>query len=157
EDVHWADEMSLRLLAFVGRRVEAWPVLLIATARAEELADAAMARRTLEDLAVAAGATPVGLLPLSRSDTLLLLRALARAGENSPAMAHVEDQVWAMSEGNPFVAVEAIHALDRDRLADGLPDRPGALALPARVRDLVARRLERLGAGSQQVAAVAAV
>jgi predicted ATPase len=34
---------------------------------------------------------------------------------------------------------------------------PGALALPARVRDLVVRRLDRLSARSQQVAAVAAV
>src|SRR5262249_47002130 len=48
EDLHWADEMSLRLLAFVSRRIQAWTALLIVTAREDELADAAMARRTLE-------------------------------------------------------------------------------------------------------------
>src|SRR6185503_2879806 len=94
---------------------------------------------------------------LSRSDTALLVRALARVGENAPAAAHVEELVWAMSAGNPFVAVEAIRALDRDRLPDGAPDQPRALALPARVRLLVGRRLDRLSARSQQVAAVAAI
>ena len=28
EDMHWADEMSLRVLAFVSRRLPAWPALL---------------------------------------------------------------------------------------------------------------------------------
>ena len=35
EDLHWADEMSVRLLAFIGRRLHAWPLLLTVTARAE--------------------------------------------------------------------------------------------------------------------------
>ena len=48
EDVHWADEMSLRLLAFVSRRIPAWTALLIVTAREEELTDGSMARRTVE-------------------------------------------------------------------------------------------------------------
>ena len=33
EDLHWADDMSLRLLAFLSRRGAAWPVLLVATIR----------------------------------------------------------------------------------------------------------------------------
>src|SRR5262249_2462088 len=37
EDVHWADPMSLRLLAFLGRRAKALPVLIVVTAREEEL------------------------------------------------------------------------------------------------------------------------
>jgi hypothetical protein len=36
EDLHWADEMTLRLLAFVVRRVRLWRALLIATARDDE-------------------------------------------------------------------------------------------------------------------------
>jgi DNA-binding SARP family transcriptional activator/predicted ATPase len=154
EDVHWADEMSLRLLAFVSRRLGAWPALLVATARAEELADASMARRTLEDLARASDTVPVVLGPLSRPDTGLLVSTVARA---APRDARLEEQVWAMSEGNPFVVVEAIRALERDRARNGAPDPPGAPALPARVRDLVARRLDRLGVRSQQLTAVAAV
>jgi hypothetical protein len=42
--------MTLRLLAFVSRRVAEWPVLLIATARSEQLIDAPLLRRALVEL-----------------------------------------------------------------------------------------------------------
>ena len=157
EDVHWADEMSLRLLAFVSRRIPAWTVLLVTTAREEELADASMARRTLEELSRAPQAVRVVLSPLSRPDTALLVRALTRVGSDAPAVAQLEAQVWAMSEGNPFVVVEAMRSLDQDSLWRGAREGSGGLTLPARVRDLVARRLDRLSARGQQLAAVAAV
>ena len=157
EDLHWADEMSLRLLAFVSRRIAAWPALLVATARHEELADASMARRTLEELARAAHVMPVALSPLSRPDVALLVRALTRVGSDAPTVAQVEERIWAMSEGNPFVAVEAVRALDQVGLRDEARGESGALALPASVRDLVARRIDRLSPRGQQLAAVAAV
>jgi len=157
EDLHWADEMSLRLLAFVSRRIRAWMALLVTTAREEELADAAMARRTVEDLSRASQGMPLVLSPLSQSDTALLVRALARVGSDARTVAQVEAQTWAMSEGNPFVAVEAMRALDQDGLWSDAREVPGALALPARVRDLVVRRLDRLSTRGQQVVAVAAV
>jgi len=154
EDVHWADETSLRLLAYVVRRIATWPVLLVATARHEDLAEASMARRTMQDLSAGSGVTALALSPLSRSETILLVQALTRTGETAPAAAHVEEQVWAMSEGNPFVAVEAVRALERGQETNGPP---GAVTLPASVRDLIARRLDRLSTRSQQLVAVAAV
>src|SRR5207249_895137 len=39
EDLHWADEMSLRLLSFLGRRIASTPVLMIATARSEVIVE----------------------------------------------------------------------------------------------------------------------
>lgn len=152
EDLHWADEISLRLLAFVSRRVPGWRLLLIATAREEELAHASMLRQTLRELARGSHGERIALAPLSRSDTGLLVRALAPAGGDPPALARMEEQVWVMSEGNPFVAVEATHAIDRDALMAS-----GRLALPGSVRDLVARRLDQLSARSQELATVAAV
>ena len=154
EDLHWADEMSLRLLAFVSRRIPPWKVLVVATVRDEELIDASIARQILADLSRTPGTTPVTLAPLSRSDTGLLVQALVRAGADAPAVAEVEGRVWAMSEGNPFVAVEAMRVLDRDRLRRDVDD---ALALPASVRALTVRRLERLAPAAQRVTGVAAV
>jgi hypothetical protein len=52
EDLHWADEMSLRFLAFLGRRLPAVPLLVLATVREEELADSALLRQTLDELDV---------------------------------------------------------------------------------------------------------
>ena len=157
EDLHWADEMSLRLLAFVSRRIPAWTALLIVTAREEELAGGSMIRRTVEDLSRAPHGTPIVLSPLLRPDTALLVRALTRVGSDGSTVAHVEERVWAMSEGNPFVAVEAMRALDQESLSGGARDEGAMASLPASVRDLVARRLDQLGARSQQLAAVAAV
>jgi DNA-binding SARP family transcriptional activator len=157
EDLHWADEMSLRLLAFASRRVAAWPALMIVTARGEDLADAALAQRTIGELSHVPRATPVRLAPLSRADIALIVRALARAGSDAATLAHFEEGIWAMSEGNPLVAVEAMLALATERPSDGPRDSASELSLPERVRELIARRLDRLGARSQAMAAVAAV
>jgi hypothetical protein len=35
EDVHWADEATLDVLGFLGRRIESFPALLVATYRDE--------------------------------------------------------------------------------------------------------------------------
>ena len=157
EDLHWADEMSLRLLAFVSRRIPAWMALLVTTARDEELADSTNARRTLEALTRGPQATPITLSPLSRADTVLLVRALSHVGTEAGSMARVEKHIWAMSEGNPFVAVEAMRALDQETLWGDAHGASGAPTLPASVRDLVAQRLDRLSRRSQELAAAAAV
>ena len=157
EDLHWADEMSLRLLAFVSRRIPAWPALLVVTAREEELAAASMARHTVEELARLSGAMLVRLAPLSRADIALLVQALTRVGRDIRVMAPAEERIWAMSAGNPFVAVEAMRALDRATLNGRAAVDASALSLPVRVRDLVSRHLDRLDAQSQHLAAVAAV
>ena len=47
EDLHWADDMSLRLLAFISRRIAAWRVLLLASAREEELGDVPAASQSV--------------------------------------------------------------------------------------------------------------
>jgi len=156
EDLHWADEMSLRLLAFVSRRVSAWAALVLTTAREEELAGAPAAQRTLAGLARGAQAALLSLSPLSRPETALLVRALTRVGSDAPTLARLEERIWIMSEGNPFVAVEAMRSLDQASPTD-VREQSALPALPPNVRDLVARRLDQLDPRGQQLAAVAAV
>src|SRR5262245_12736285 len=153
EDIHWADEMSLRLLAFINRRVGGWRVLVLTTAREQELADASMARRTLQELGRELHATSLKLAPLSRLDTDLLVRSLSRVGTDPAALTRLEDQVWVVSEGNPFVAVETMRALHEGSIVEGSTTLP----LPKRVRALIADRRGRLGERGRQLAAVAAV
>ncbi len=153
EDLHWGDEMSLRLLAFVGRRIATWAAFVVTTTREEELTDASAARRTVHELYREAQVVPLVLPPLSRTDTTRLVQALARIGSDARVVARLEQQVWAVSEGNPFVAVETTRALQEGK---ALPE-VGTLPLPQRVRELIARRLERLSDGAREIAAVAAV
>jgi tetratricopeptide (TPR) repeat protein len=153
EDVHWADEMSLRLPAFVSRRVRGGAVLVVATAREEELVEAARARRTLGELARQPDTVPLTLALLSRPDITCLVEALARAGTETDELARLDAQVWAVSEGNPLVAIETIRALQEGSIRQG----SSSLPIPQRVRDLVAGRLERLSDRAQRLVEVAAV
>ena len=152
EDLHWADEMSVRLVAFVGRRLVQQPVLLVVTARDEELADAPALRQALDDLRREERLTSLTLGPLSREETQRLVRTVGRSGDED-ALDRLADQAWAASEGNPFVAVETVRAH-----AEGSTVVHGrGLAIPERVREIVGRRLERLSDRGQALSAVAAV
>jgi predicted ATPase len=153
EDVHWADEMSLRLLAFMARRIPSLRMLLVVTSRDEELADATAARRTMDEIAREPHVERVTLAPLRRRDTIDLIRSLARVRGEPSALAQLEEQVWAVSEGNPFVAVETTRAL----LDGGLPPESTRLPVPERVRAMIAGRLDRLSDPARLLAAVAAV
>ncbi|MGH7333645.1 MAG: ATP-binding protein [Candidatus Rokuibacteriota bacterium] len=149
EDLQWADEMSIRLLAFLGRRVQRAPVAVIVTVRDEDAAETPLLRQTLDELTLGRQAVPLALGALSREDTSTLVRHLARPEEGSP----LEDQVWRASEGNPFMIVETLRVVDTGAAVD----RPIGLPLPERIRDVVAHRLERLSERSRRLVAVAAV
>ena len=153
EDLQWADEMSLRLLSFVARRMHTWPMVIVTTVREEELADALALRRTLGELRGERHFEQLALPPLSRPDASKLVRFLAVAGSAENAVARLEEQAWATSEGNPFVIVETLRAL-----GDGIAiAAPGRLTLPQRVRDVIATRVELLSDRTRDLLSVAAV
>src|SRR5262245_36171297 len=149
EDLHCADDMSLRFLAFLARRVKDRPVLLVGTAREEEMADAPTLRQMCEELGPMV--EHVSLTPLSEADTARLVRALGRAGGHDARVAELARRVWALSEGNPFVIVETMRVA-RDHVLEG-----AGLSLPDRVRAMTLGRLERLGPKARQLVPVAAV
>lgn len=149
EDLHWADEMSQRLLAFLARRVRSQRVLAIVTARDEELDDAPVLRHTLEELSRGRYMTSLELRRLSRPETIALVRALTPT-PNGADLDGLAGQVWLASEGNPLVAVETLRAL-RDRVtSSGSP-------VPDRIRDMLSRRFEKLGETSRALLATAAI
>ena len=151
EDVHWADEMSLRLLSFVARRLASRAVAVVVTARDEDLVDVPVLRQLLAELSSEAHVTHVRLGPLSTDATTALVRALARGGSTDARLARLVRKVLAVSEGNPFVVVETMRALS------GAHAEKSPVALPRGVRDMITARLERLTARSRQLAEVAAV
>jgi DNA-binding SARP family transcriptional activator len=153
EDLHWADEMSLRLLGFLSRRALPWPVIIVGTVREEELGDTPLLRRLLEGLNREQCLQTLTLSPLAKADTESLARTLLGANEDEAALARLGKQIQAASEGNPFMVVETVRAIRQ-----GTWPRPaGALPLPDRVREVIAGRLERLSERARQLAAVAAV
>ena len=145
DDAHWADEPSLRFLAYVARRVESLPVALLIAARpAEEGALAAIG----EDPATTRIEPPaLGLEGVGR-----LLR---EHGPVDDAFAHACHDA---TGGNPFLLGELVRALR----ADGVPfTAAGAERVtevtPPTVSRAVAATLARLGAEATALARAAAV
>src|SRR5262245_15871940 len=150
EDLHWADDMTLRLLAFVVRRLGERPVLLVGTAREEDLPETLAG--IVAELRAVSNVESMPLGGLSESTTAALVRALARAGSNAARLAEITGQVWRLSEGNPFVIVETMRNLREGPLPDA-----GDVELPQRVRTMIVSRIDRLSPAARELARVASV
>lgn len=152
EDLHWADTMSARLLAFLGRRIHRWPALVVGSTRPEELVDAPALAQALKELRDDGRLDEVVLGPLSEAEG----RALARALRPSPRVGRdwdrLEREIWTASEGNPFVIVESIRSLQQEPRGTWTLG-PG---MGRRVQDFVAARLDRLAELPRHCVAVAA-
>lgn len=153
EDVHWADEMSLRLLSFLARRPRLANVLIVVTSREEEMLEAPLLLGALDELDRRGHLARVNLVPLSREDTGVLVRALARSAADETTLEKLTAQAWAVSEGNPFMIIEALRAFQEGAEVQEAPGLP----MPERVRRLIETRLDRLGEREQRLLAVAAI
>ena len=96
EDLHWADDGTIDALAYLARRVQQVPVLVLGTYRDDELEPAHPLRAMLGRLATAAGLQRLHLQPLSRGGVETLARQAGRDGE----------AVYATTRGNPFFVSE---------------------------------------------------
>jgi tetratricopeptide (TPR) repeat protein len=153
EDVQWADELTLRLAAFLARRIAHQAVLLVLTAREELVPDAAMLRVTLDELREHGAGVVLTLRPLSRPETRALARSLSRAERDPAVLARLDDHVWRVSAGNPLLALETVRAIRQH----GPDEAQGDWLLPTRVRELVLARLERLSERARRVVSIASV
>ncbi|MGH7388154.1 MAG: ATP-binding protein [Candidatus Rokuibacteriota bacterium] len=153
EDLHWSDATSLRLLAFLGRRLKGLRICVLGTARVEDgdVASMEVLASVLAELRSERRLTDVSLPPLSRHFTLELIGALTPSRHRREP--DLVERIWGMSEGNPFVAIEALRAVGGRSRTGTVAD----LALPESVRRLILARLERLSAGARDMVGAAAV
>jgi DNA-binding CsgD family transcriptional regulator/tetratricopeptide (TPR) repeat protein len=133
EDVHWADEATLDLLAFLARRIRELPVLLIASYRNDELAGTHPLRIALGYLAVQRCTRRLPLAPL----TAQAVRMLAAGRGIDP------DELYRVTGGNPFFVREVLEA--------GLGEVPGS------ARDVVLARAARLDSRARETLEAAAL
>ncbi len=134
EDMHWADEATLDLVKFVGRRIAALPLLLVLTYRDDEVGPGHALRAVLGDLP-ASISTRVTLAPLSEH----AVSQLARAG------GYREDDrtLHALTDGNPFYVTELLAS--------------GTSKVSPSLRDAVLARAERLSPAARRVLDLAAL
>jgi DNA-binding SARP family transcriptional activator len=152
EDLHWADDMTVRLLGFVSRRLYGPALMVAGTAREDDLTGGSLLGTLIEELEREDAADLVPVRALSRADTIALGRAVL--GRRAPRALDgtIIDELWNVSEGNPFVIVELIRALD-----DAGVTSHDTVGVPRSVQSSIRSRLERLTSPTRQLAATAAV
>lgn len=129
EDAHWADQSTLDLLLYVGRRIDRTRTLMIVTYRHDELPLEHPLRAVLGELPSAL-TTRIQLPRLSEA----AVETLAQQALRSPHGIH------AATGGNPFFVTELL--------------RHGPAQLPPSVQDLVLGRLARLPADARRLVQV---
>jgi DNA-binding CsgD family transcriptional regulator/tetratricopeptide (TPR) repeat protein len=137
EDLHWADEATIDLLSFLGRRVARVPALVLATFRDDALSEDHPLRIVLGDLATQRGIRRLPLTPLSAG----AVRSLVSRSPAGPAVDAGE--LYRVTGGNPFYVSEVLSA--------GWP------STPPTVRDAAAARLARAAPATRRAIEAAAV
>jgi len=135
EDVQWADEATLDVLRFVGRRLDGTRLVILATFRSEEVGRDHPLTVVLGDLAPLPGVIRMRVPALTVTGVRQLLD---HAGSALDA-----GEVYQWTGGNSFYVTEVLAA--------------GSERVPATVRDAVLARVSRLSRTGREVLAAAAV
>ena len=143
DDLQWADEASLALLAYGLRRLGGRRLLVLLAWRTPFEPPL---RRVVAEAARAGTATLLALERLSRDDVAELLEEARPAGGGEAALA---GRLFEETEGVPFLVVEYLRAL--------VPASEGEWPLPAAARDVLRARLSPVGEVARQVLSAAAV
>ena len=133
EDVHWADDATLDLLRYLGRRIAHTSALLVLTYRDDELGPVHPLRTVLGDLVRSVATVRIPLSPLSEEAVGVLV------GQRPVDAAALHRQTG----GNPFFVTEVL-------ANDGA-------GLPPTVRDAVFGRVARLSPSARAALEAAAV
>jgi DNA-binding CsgD family transcriptional regulator len=133
EDLHWADEATLDLLRFAGRRMHLTRALLVGTYRDDEVGRDHPLRVVIGDLATSAAVARVQLHALSVGS----VEELARGTDLDPVELH------GRTGGNPFYVTEVVAGMPAD--------------IPGTVRDAVLARVARLSSSARRTLEAAAV
>ena len=132
EDVHWADEATLDLLKFLGRRINRVNSMLVATYRDDQVGPNHPLRLVLGDLPHRSVAR-LRLPPLSEAAVEQLAEQAGRPAED----------LYTVSGGNPFLVTEALASKE--------------LGVPVTVSDAVFSRAARLSPAARAVLELASV
>lgn len=133
EDIHWADEATLDLLHFLGRRINRTHALLILTYRDDELGLGHPLHSVLGDLSPLPTTHRIPLPPLSQKAVQTLV------GQRPMDAVQLHQQ----TAGNPFFVTEVLAS--------------GQGSLPPTIQDAVLARVARLSPAAQAVLQAAAI
>lgn len=151
DDLHWADVQTLALVRYLVERALTTPVLVIATFRDSDIDASHPLAVLLAATHREPGITRLALRGLDGSEVLGLLEAVAGHEMDDDGLT-LRDMLRAETEGNPFFLTEILrHLTETGAIShqdDGRWTAPASLqarGLPVSVREVVGRRVQRLG------------
>jgi DNA-binding CsgD family transcriptional regulator/tetratricopeptide (TPR) repeat protein len=158
EDLHWSDDNSLDFLLHLARHVAGERILVVLTYRSDTVGTAL--RQLLSELNRERLASELTLSALSRGNVDAMLRAIDR--QDRRRSVGFADDLFAITEGNPFFVEEFLVMLDglNDNAYTGVQSAEfdaDPIRVPRSIEGVVLRRLTGLSPGSQRVLTLAAV
>ncbi len=171
EDLHWADETSLELLAFLAQRLDVnntsptstpqdqhTGILILGTYRADALPDNPALSRLVSQLQAKRHAYPIHLVPLNAGDHRRCVNSIL----GQPVPAEFANFLFDWDEGNPFFIEELLGSMvatgHLQRQAQGWLVSAGTKPhLPSSLTDAILKRFTGLPDTDQEVLAYAAV
>jgi DNA-binding CsgD family transcriptional regulator/tetratricopeptide (TPR) repeat protein len=132
EDMHWADEATLDLLKFLGRRINRMRSMIVVSYRDDEVGPRHPLRAVIGDLP-RASTHRMFIAPLSESAVMQLARRVGRHPEG----------IYDVTAGNPLFVTEVLAA--------------NSDSVPVTVRDAVLARASRLSPVAREIAELVCV
>ena len=163
DDLHWADSQSLVLLKHVLRASGQRAMQLIATYRDSDLGKDHPLTGVLADLRSSQDVQRIALQGLGADEVSQFMSAVAGHELDADALG-LAREIAGETDGNPLFVGEMLRSLvESGRLLYDEEterwsvDRPGPLELPESVREVIARRVARLGDEARELLTLAAV
>lgn len=153
DDLQWADDLSLEILAELARATRDRPLLLVGAYRTDELVPGSILRQWRSRLLSQRMAEEARLSPLTLEQTALMTTVILATG--LPAPRDVVAAVYERTDGVPLHVEELLGALDEAERTDSSAIRRAAV--PETLEDAVLQRIGRLSPAAQEVARSGAV
>ncbi len=163
DDVHWADAQSVALLKHVVSASESCALQVIVAFRDSDVTKEHPLSPVLADLRRIDGVERIELLGLGAAEVSEVMAAAAGHELDADALL-LADEIASETDGNPFFVGEVLRSLAESGrlLYDPASerwsvDRSAPLGLPESVRDVIDRRVDRLGNEAREVLTFGAV
>ena len=153
EDLQWADDLSLEIIAELARRTRELPVLLVGAYRTDELPTGTLLREWRARLLTQRMAEEARLTPLTLDQTALVTTLILATG--LPAPRDVVGAIHDRTDGIPLHIEELLGALSDEARTDGRAIREATV--PATIEDAVLARFQQLSPRGREVAQAGAV
>jgi class 3 adenylate cyclase len=163
DDLHWADAQSLALLKHLLRAAEQAALQVIVTYRDSDLGKDHPLTAVLADLRSLQGVQRITLSGLGADEVAEIMTAIAGHELEQDAV-ELAAQIAVETDGNPFFVAEILRGLSESGAVSfdagarrWSIDASAGIALPESVREVIERRVERLGEESLEALRLAAV